>query len=129
MVRKKTKMMSSSSVPPGFLYHTEQWLKTQLLLAFKSCPLRRPYHLKPLPHWSGEAFLWKQRRSPANKVKICKIKKGPGKDTVGTGDSVWSLSHGFIYFKSEYHLKMFLGVGTISQEKVRRGGQALGRTK
>lgn len=30
MVRKKTKVMSSNtSVPPGSLYHTEQWLKTK----------------------------------------------------------------------------------------------------
>lgn len=48
---------------------------------------------------------------------------------VGTGDWVWSLSQGFIYFKSEYNLKTFLGVGSRSQEKVRKEGQELGGDK
>lgn len=68
---------SITSVPPGFLLSA--WLKAESLEVFKSSPRRMwPYSPKPLPQWSEEAFLWKQRQSPANKVKVHGIERQPG---------------------------------------------------
>lgn len=114
---------------PGFLYHSEQWFKTK----FRGLQIQ--FTEKDI---SPQAFTTVVRGDISMETEPAKVKvlvKNTKSSlvlsagSVRTGDWVWSLSHGFMYFKSEWNLKTFLRVGIRAQEKVRNKGTHTGEDK